>query len=70
MNPSSTIGRYELSTRFTANVRIAYIDNPTSNELFAIYSEYLKALLKNPKSKLSTNKNYKNTAKAISKFLI
>jgi len=25
MNPGSTIGRNELSTRFTANVRIAYI---------------------------------------------
>ena len=45
MNPSSTIGRYELSSRFTANVRIAYIDNPTSNELYMIYTDYFQALL-------------------------
>jgi len=38
MNPSSTIGRYELSSRFTANVRISYMNHPTNEELCYIYS--------------------------------
>jgi dynein heavy chain 2, cytosolic len=29
MAPCSTVGRHELSTRFTANVRIHYISYPT-----------------------------------------
>ena len=29
MNPSTTIGRHKISTRFTANVRLAYMDYPT-----------------------------------------
>lgn len=28
MNPSSTIGRHKISTRFTANVRIYYMSYP------------------------------------------
>ena len=28
MNPSSTIGRHAISTRFTANVRVLFIDYP------------------------------------------
>ncbi len=30
MNPSSTLGRYKLSTRFTAMVRIAFVDYPSA----------------------------------------
>jgi dynein heavy chain 2 len=33
MNPPSTIGRHQLSTRFTANVRIYYIESPSNEEL-------------------------------------
>ena len=33
MNPPTTIGRHPLSTRFTANVRIYYIEAPTNDEL-------------------------------------
>ena len=33
MAPASTIGRHDLSTRFTANVRILYIDYPSKEEL-------------------------------------
>lgn len=29
MNPSTTIGRHRISTRFTANVRIAAMDQPS-----------------------------------------
>ena len=70
MNPGSTIGRNELSTRFTANVRIAYISQPTSNELFVIYTEYVKTLLENPLSELKGKQSNPNIAKHLSKFLI
>ena len=33
MNPSTTVGRHKISTRFTANVRIAYVDYPPIEEL-------------------------------------
>ena len=45
MNPPSTVGRHPLSTRFTANVRIHYIDPPTLEEMQIIYSEYLRAAI-------------------------
>ncbi|CAD8135851.1 unnamed protein product [Paramecium octaurelia] len=45
MNPPSTIGRHQLSTRFTANVRIYYIEQPSNDELQQIYQEYLKILI-------------------------
>ena len=48
MNPATTIGRYVLSTRFTANVRIAYIDYPSDVDLEVIYSAYYQAILQNP----------------------
>ena len=48
MNPSTTIGRHKISTRFTANVRIAYVEYPTSDELTPVYSEFLKTILSHP----------------------
>jgi len=41
MNPSSTIGRHAISTRFTANVRVLYTDYPSDSELNLIYTNYL-----------------------------
>tara|TARA_B110000503_G_C6878870_1_gene301817 strand:- start:57 stop:236 length:180 start_codon:yes stop_codon:yes gene_type:complete len=41
MNPASTIGRHQLSTRFTANVRILNVDYPKSESLVNIFSLYL-----------------------------
>lgn len=38
MNPSSTLGRHELSPRFTANARLMSVDYPTRDELLHIYS--------------------------------
>ena len=38
MNPSSTLGRYEITTRFTGNAKILYIDYPSTEELQLIYS--------------------------------
>jgi dynein heavy chain 2 len=45
MAPGSTVGRHALSTRFTANVRIHYIDYPSKQELASVYCEYTAALL-------------------------
>jgi len=45
MNPATTVGRHHLSTRFTAIVRIAYMDYPTPQELGIIYSCYLRGAL-------------------------
>lgn len=36
MNPASTIGRHELSTRFTAKVRILFLDYPSGEELLQV----------------------------------
>jgi len=45
MNPPTTVGRNPISTRFTAIIRIAYIDYPSKDELNAIYSAYASAAL-------------------------
>ena len=45
MNPSSTIGRHKISTRFTANVRICYMEYPSNEELVPVYTEFLKTIL-------------------------
>lgn len=42
MNPPSTVGRHPLATRFTANVKVHYIEPP--EELSTIYTEYLKVI--------------------------
>ena len=49
MNPSTTIGRHKISTRFTANVRLCYMDYPESDQLLPVYNEFLKCILSNPK---------------------
>ena len=48
MNPSTTIGRHKISTRFTANVRIAYAEYPTSEELLPVYAEFMRTILSHP----------------------
>lgn len=45
MNPSTTVGRYALTTRFTANVRIAYVAYPDKDALSSIYSSLLHVVL-------------------------
>ena len=49
MNPSTTIGRHKISTRFTANVRLCYMDYPESDQLLPVYNEFMKTILSNPK---------------------
>ena len=45
MTPSATVGRYPLSTRFTANVRLAYMGYPTKESLGTIYATLLQPVL-------------------------
>jgi dynein heavy chain 2 len=49
MNPSSTIGRHPISTRFTANVRVVYMDYAIADELLPVYSSYMKTILSHPR---------------------
>jgi len=48
MNPSTTVGRHELSPRFTANVRLAYVDYPERDELMHVFTQYFKTVLGTP----------------------
>ena len=45
MNPSTTVGRYPLTTRFTANVRLACISYPDKEALNSIYAGLLHVAL-------------------------
>ena len=45
MNPSTTVGRYPLTTRFTANVRLATVSYPDKEALNSIYSSLLHVVL-------------------------
>jgi dynein heavy chain 2 len=47
MAPSSTMGRHQLSTRFTANVRILAIDYPSLSELQIVYEKYMNVVFEN-----------------------
>jgi len=45
MNPSNTLGRHKLSTRFTSIVRICSINYPNEEQLQTIYANYLQTIL-------------------------
>ncbi|EKX39469.1 hypothetical protein GUITHDRAFT_160010 [Guillardia theta CCMP2712] len=44
MNPSTTIGRHNLTTRFTAILRVAAVSYPENDQLQLVYSSYLRAI--------------------------
>lgn len=67
MNPSTTIGRHKISTRFTANVRIAYMEYPTSDELMPVYAEFMKTILSHPSF---GGGQLANSSKKLSQFMI
>ena len=46
MNPSNTLGRHKLSTRFTSIVRICSINYPNEEQLQTIYANYLQPILR------------------------
>ena len=45
INAATTVGRHNLSSRFTAVVRIGVVDYPETSELTAVYSTFLKTVL-------------------------
>jgi dynein heavy chain 2 len=67
MNPSSTIGRHRISTRFTANVRICYMEYPSNEELTPVYAEFLKTILSHPSF---AGGALANSSKKLAQFLI
>ncbi|GLD99147.1 hypothetical protein PINS_up007865 [Pythium insidiosum] len=44
MNAATTVGRHPLSTRFTAIVKVAYMDYPSTEELQVVFSTFLEAV--------------------------
>ncbi|DBA00111.1 TPA: hypothetical protein N0F65_000402 [Lagenidium giganteum] len=48
MNAATTVGRHPLSTRFTAIVKVAYMDYPTTEELMVVYSTFLEGVFSPP----------------------
>ncbi|KAG4054485.1 Cytoplasmic dynein 2 heavy chain 1 [Phytophthora cactorum] len=44
MNAATTVGRHPLSTRFTAIVKVAYMDYPSTEELSVVYSTFLEGV--------------------------
>lgn len=67
MNPSSTIGRHPISTRFTANVRVVYMDYAISDELLPVYGTYMKTILSHERF---GNGSMAQSSKRLSSFLI
>ena len=45
VNPGGSLGRHQLSTRFTSIVRLCCVDYPDSGQLQAIYGAYLRPVL-------------------------
>jgi len=45
MNPSSTLGRFEVTTRLTGKIKMLYVDYPSDSEMNLIYSKYLESIL-------------------------
>ena len=46
INAATTVGRHQLSTRFTAVVRICVVDYPETSELVAVYDTFLSVVLR------------------------
>jgi len=67
MNPSSTLGRHKINTRFTANVKVLFMDYPASEELLPVYTEFMKTILSQPRF---GNGAMANSSRRISTFLI
>jgi hypothetical protein len=60
MFPPSSIGRNQLTQRFTAIVKILNIDYPTNEDLTLIYMEYFKSILRSRKIDDSHSKSFAN----------
>lgn len=60
MFPPSSIGRNQLTQRFTAIVKILNIDYPSNEDLTAIYMEYFRSLLRSRKIDEGLCKSFAN----------
>jgi dynein heavy chain 2 len=67
MNPSSTLGRYEITSRLTGNVKSLYIDYPHTDELSLICNAYLDSILD---SETLGNREFKPSVKQLSDSVI
>lgn len=67
MTPATVVGRHKLSCRFTANVCIAYIEDPPADELENIYAIYLKTILQHENFGSGA---MSNSSKKIAKFCV
>jgi len=56
MNPATTVGRHSLSSRFTAVVRIAYVDYVAGEELVGVYASILESALVRDNDSSASNK--------------
>ncbi len=68
MNPPTTVGRHPLSPRFTAIVRVAFMDYPIKDELCEIYTTLVTAALSEAKLKdkqWSETKNMRKLAEGM-----
>ena len=54
MNPSGSVGRYDLAPRFAAIISVLSISYPDKDSLSVIYTAYLEALLASPQLKTSS----------------
>jgi dynein heavy chain 2 len=45
MNPATTVGRHQLSTRFTAITRVAFLTYPDHDQLQSVYTTFLRGVL-------------------------
>ena len=68
MNPSTTVGRHVLNSRFTANVRLAYYDYPSDTELKLIFQQFVEWTLKRMPGLGSGNLG--NAPKKIGEFVV
>lgn len=55
MNPSSTLGRSDLNSRFTSIIRVLYVDYTTEDQLQHIYASMLTPILKAKTSDFSSS---------------
>jgi dynein heavy chain 2 len=67
MTPATVVGRHRLSCRFTANVCIAYIEDPPTEELEDIYAKYLKTVLQHDNFGAGA---MANSSKKIARFIV
>lgn len=64
MNPSSTLGRFEVSTRLTGKIKMLYVDYPSEEEILLIYKKYLESILEYFDDTIRTSNNLSSSQKS------